>query len=156
VTWHRVESSADDRDDAIRLLRQAIFGLEQRLDGLGVRQRVLRMCAGLSPVPEITFAGPVDDALSAEAGDQLLDMLHKALQLIGPDAARTSVDLSAGEALSVIVTWTGLDGRSADGNGYSTDFDPLRDTASQAGITIEIGSGSGSMRMAWSIPIRSG
>ena len=101
-------------------------------------------------------AGPVDDALSAEAGDHLLDMLQKALQLIGPDAARISVELSAGEALSVIVTWTGLDGRSADGNGYSTDFDPLRDTAGQAGITIEIGSGPGSMRMAWSIPIRSG
>jgi len=98
----------------------------------------------------------VDDALSAEAADQLLDMLQIALQLIGPDAARTSVDLRAGEALSVIVTWTGLDRRSADGNGHGTDFDPLRDRAGQADITIEIGSGSGGMRLAWSVPIASG
>jgi len=38
----RVESSVTDLDDAIRLLRQAIFGLEHRLGRLSLRQQVLR------------------------------------------------------------------------------------------------------------------
>lgn len=151
---HRVESSLDDMDDAIRLLRQAIFGLERRLDGLSVRQRVLRMCADLSPVPEITFTGPVDDALSAEAGELLLEMLRMALGLIGPGALQTSIDLRADDALSVIVTGSGPDGRPADGSGR--DFSPLRDTAGQAGIPVEVGLAAGGTRLAWSVPVRSG
>jgi hypothetical protein len=31
--------------------------------GCGLRQRVLQLCAGQSPVPEITFSGPIDNAL---------------------------------------------------------------------------------------------
>jgi hypothetical protein len=51
-----------DLDDAVRLLRQAIFALEHRLEGPSLRQRVLHMSSEMSPVPEITFAGPVDVA----------------------------------------------------------------------------------------------
>ena len=87
----RVESSVTDLDDAIRLLRQAIFGLERRLDRASLRQQVLRLCAGLSPVPEITFAGPVDDALLPAAAAQLVEMLRVALRVIGPQATQTSL-----------------------------------------------------------------
>jgi len=152
----RVESSVDDLDDAIRLLRQAIFGLESRLEGAGLRQRVLRLCADLSPVPEISFAGPVDDALTAEASDQLLDLLRTALGLINPDAAQTSVDLRAGDALTVVVTGTGPGRRPADGNGHRRDFSPLCDKASQAGIVIDVGSAEGGTRLAWSVPVVDG
>jgi hypothetical protein len=72
----RVESSVRDLYDAIRLLRQAIFDLENRRDHLGLRQQVLRLRTGVSSVPEITFTGPVDDALPAEVADQLIDMLR--------------------------------------------------------------------------------
>jgi two-component system, NarL family, sensor histidine kinase DevS len=41
---HRIESLVTDLDDAIRLLRQAIFGLERRLDAGGLRQQVLHLC----------------------------------------------------------------------------------------------------------------
>lgn len=152
----RVESSVDDLDDAIRLLRQAIFGLESRLDVLGLRQRVLRVCAVESPVPEITFAGPVDDALSAEAGDHLLDMLQIALGLVGPDAVQTAVNMRAGETLAVVVTGTGAAWRSADGGGYGRDLSPLRDSAAQADIGIEISPAAGGIRLAWSVPVLSG
>jgi len=152
----RVESSVDDLDDAIRLLRQAIFGLESRLDDAGLRQQVLRLCADLSPVPEITFAGPVDDALPAGASDQLLDMLRTALGLIGPDAAQTSVDLRADDALTVVVTGTGPDGRPADRDGHERDFSPLCDRASQAGIAIDVEPAEGGTRLAWSVPVLDG
>ncbi len=152
----RVESSVDDLDDAIRLLRQAIFGLESRLDGPGLRQQVLRLCAHLSPVPEITFAGPVDDALAAGASDQLLDMLRTALGLISPDAVQTSVDLRADDALTVVVTGTGPDRRTAGRDGHGQDFSPLCDRASQAGIAIDVGSAEGGTRLAWSVPVLDG
>jgi signal transduction histidine kinase len=153
---HRVESSVDDLDDAIRLLRQAIFGLESRLDGVGLRQQVLRLCADLSPVPEITFAGPVDDALPAGANDQLLDMLRTALGLISPVAAQTSVDLRADDALTVVVTGTSPDRRPARSDGHGWDFSPLCDRASQAGIAIDVGPAEGGTRLAWSVPVLAG
>ena len=78
-----------DLDDAIRLLRQAIFGLEHRLGRLSLRQQVLRLSVGVSPVPEILFAGPVDEALLPAAKDQLTDLLRIALGLIAPQAAQT-------------------------------------------------------------------
>jgi signal transduction histidine kinase len=152
----RVESSVGDLDDAIRLLRQAIFGLESRLDGLGLRQRVLRMCAGVSPVPEITFSGPVDDALPGEACDHLLDMLRMALGLIGPDAVQTAVGLAAGQALTVVVTGTGTGRQSSGGNGYGKDLSALRDKARQAGIAIEVSPAADGTRLAWSVPVLPG
>jgi hypothetical protein len=72
----------------------------------------------------ITFAGPVDDALPTGASDQLLDMLRAALGLISPDAVQTSVDLRAGDALTVIVTGTGPDWRPAGSDGQGRDFSP--------------------------------
>jgi hypothetical protein len=57
----------------------------------------------------------VDEALRAEVSDQLLEMLGIALGLIGPDAVQTTVDLQAGESLSVIVTGTGPGWRPAEG-----------------------------------------
>ena len=117
---------------------------------------MLRLCADLSPVPEITFAGPVDDALPAGASDQLLDMLQTALGLISPDAAQTSVDLRADDALTVVVTGTGPDRRPAGGDGHGRDFSPLCDRASQAGIAIDVGPAEGGTRLAWSVPVPAG
>ena len=68
----RVAASVADLDDAIRLLRQAIFGLESRMAPEGLRHQVLRLCADVSPVPEITFAGPVDEALLPQDAEGLL------------------------------------------------------------------------------------
>ena len=96
----RVEASIDDLDDTIRLLRQAIFGLENRPDQPSLRQQVLRLCADVSPVPEITFTGPVDDALPPEAASQLLDMLRLTLGSIGTHGADTSLRVEAGESVT--------------------------------------------------------
>jgi signal transduction histidine kinase len=152
----RVESSVTDLDDAIRLLRQAIFGLENRLDQLGLRQQVLRLCIGVSPVPEITFTGPVDDALPPEDADQLLDMLRLALGSFGTHSAQTSIRVEAGESLRVIVTGTGHELRSANGNGTTRDFSTLRERASQDGVTIAVEPVAGGTRLAWSLPLRPG
>ena len=83
VRW-RAESSVADLDDAIRLLRQAIFGLENRMATEGLRHRILQLCAEVSLVPEITFAGPVDEALvGGRTRMQMLGTLRAALGQLG-------------------------------------------------------------------------
>jgi hypothetical protein len=128
--------------------------MERRLETLGLRQQVLHLCAGLSPVPEITFTGPVDDCLPGPAIDRLLEMLRLAFGLIGPGAEHTSVHLQAAEILIVVVTGTGPGQRSADGSG--PDFSPLRDEASLAGTGTEVGTVPGGTWLGWSLPVGSG
>lgn len=127
----RVESSVTDLDDAIRLLRRAIFGLEQRLDRHSLRQQVLRLCGDRSPVPEIAFAGPVDEALPPQVAGQL-----------------------AGETLRVVVTGAGTQRGSAARDNTARDFFPLRNQADQAGIEIEIEPAADGTRLAWSFPLQ--
>ena len=86
----RVEASISDLDDSIRLLRQAIFGLEHRMAPQGLRQQVLQLCADVSPVPKITFASPVDEAVPPEDAEGLLEMMRVAIGLLGRPADRSS------------------------------------------------------------------
>jgi signal transduction histidine kinase len=150
----RVESSVADLDDAVRLLRQAIFGLENRVDVEGLRQQVLHLCADMSPAPEITFAGPVDEALPPAAEDRLLGLLRLALGLVGD--GQTAICVEADQSLSVAVTGTGPAARPVNGHRTARDFAPLREQASQDGIAIVIEPVDGGTRLAWSLPLGSG
>jgi hypothetical protein len=150
----RVESSVADLDDAIRLLRQAIFGLENRMATEGLRHRILRLCAEVSPVPEITFAGPVDEALAAEASDQMLGMLRAALGQLETPAGPALVCIEAAQRLSVTVTGTGPRLRAADGDGSTRDLTLLREQADRDGIVIEIDPAADGTRLAWTVPLR--
>lgn len=150
----RVEASATELDDAIRQLRQAIFGLENQVPAQGLRHRVLQSCADVSPVPEITFAGPVDDAVPAKDADRLLGPLRVALGLLGTSAGRTFVCVEAAERLSVTVTATGWPPVSANGDGSTRDLVPLRERARQDGIAIEVGPTADGTRLAWSVPLQ--
>ena len=149
----RVESSVADLDDAVRLVRQAIFGLENRLATEGLRHRVLQLCADVSPVPEITFAGPVDEALLAEDADRLLGLLRMALPRLGMPAGHTVIYVEAAERVSVVVTAIGPQPLSANGDGSTHDLAPLRERACEDGVAIEIGPTADGTRVAWSLPL---
>ena len=149
----RVESSIADLDDAIRLLRQAIFGLENRMTTEGLQHRILRLCAEMSPVPEITFAGPVDDALAAEASDRVLDMLRTTLGLLGTLAEPGRICVEAAQRFSVTVTGTGPWLETADGEGSACDLASLRELARRDDITIE--PAADGTRLVWSVSLRS-
>ena len=150
----RVEASIADLDDAIRLLRQAIFGLENRMAPQGLRHQVLQLCADVSPVPEITFAGPVDEALPPEDAEGLLEMLRTALGLLGTPGGQTFISVEAAERLSVTVAGTGQPPPGANGDGRTRDFAPLRERARRDGIVIEIESAADGLRFGWSVPLR--
>ena len=112
------------------------------------------LCAEVSPVPEITFVGPVDDAVAAEASDQVLGMLRTALGLLGTPAGPALVCVEAAQRLSVTVTRAGPRLRAADGDGSARDFAPLREQARRDGIAIEIDPAADGTRLAWTVPLR--
>ena len=150
----RVEASVADLDDAIRLLRQAIFGLESRMAPQGLRHQVLQLCADVSPVPEITFAGPVDEALPPEEAEGLLEMLRTALGLLGTPGGQTFISVEAAERLSVTVAGTGQPPPGGNGDGSTRDFAPLRERARRDDIAIDIEPAANGTRVGWSVPLR--
>lgn len=80
----------------------------------------------MSPVPEINFTGPVDDALLPAAWEQLLGLLREALAASGTTSGLASVAVEAGEELRVTVTGGGTargDSAVADCLGRHDDQD---------------------------------
>jgi Histidine kinase len=60
----RILASANDLDEVLRLTRDAVFDLERQLQGRGLRAEIVALCEEVSPVPEVSFTGPVDGALA--------------------------------------------------------------------------------------------
>jgi hypothetical protein len=93
------------------MLRDAIFGLEQRPGERGLRQQIMDLVGRFSPAPEISFSGPVDTALTAAAQEELISRLTAAL---GPDertagASQVSIAVDGTDCQVVIGTSTGPD-----------------------------------------------
>lgn len=150
----RVEAAGKDLDRVVRLLRDTVFGLGRRTPERGLRQEILDLCGGLSPVPEVSFAGPIDRTLSPKEGTRLAGMLRVSIAVIGQHAVPSNIAITAGdeECLTVIETVSrpGLaDGEWADGEPVR-----LREQATLAGarITIQHMPGGGT-RFAWHLPL---
>ena len=99
----KIEASVDELDQTVRMLRDAIFGLEQRPTERGLRQEITDVCAQLSPAPEISFSGPVD-ALGADTRAQLVDMLTEALGPVRTNAVAARIGIAAeGESCRAVI-----------------------------------------------------
>jgi signal transduction histidine kinase len=100
----RVEASIDDLDHVLRILRNTIFSLEQRLMAHGLRAEIVELCSQLSPVPELSFSGPVDSALHPGIRGQLLEILGEALAHISQHfiAARIGVTADRSSYVTVV------------------------------------------------------
>lgn len=147
----RVEASVENLDEAARVLRQTIFGLERLPYGRGLRQGVLDLCGELSPVPEVSFSGPVDGALPPCARDQLLGMLREALGMIGKHAVPARIGIAAGDnvCLTVVESWPGA--QVAEVN--AQEFGSLRESARQAGGYVDIEPIPGGTRFVLKFPL---
>ena len=149
----RIRGATGELDEVLRLVRDAVYGLEQRLRGRGLRQEIVDLCDGLFPAPEISFTGPVDGALLPGGGTRLAGMLREALAVIGQHAAPSSIDITAGQDAYMAVLeavplpdaiGTDWAGREAAG---------LHEQALRAGASVEIGEIHGGVRFAWSFPL---
>ena len=149
----RVGASINNLDQAIRMLRDTIFGLEHRMQSRKLRQVVLDLCQDLSPAPEISFAGPVDGALDSGARALLLDILREALGLIGRQAipARISISADGDSYITVIETEV-----SSDVEGSGREYSDLCDRAGCIGVAVAVEPIPGGMRLEWQSPVSSG
>jgi hypothetical protein len=131
----RVEAAAGDLDQALRLIRDTVFGLEHRLRDRGLRQEILELSGGLSPAPEVSFTGPVDGSLRP-GGQTRSPLLREALAVIGQDAAVASIGVTTDEAACVTVIETTLLPHPA--SWAARESGGLREQAARAGASVDI------------------
>lgn len=145
----RVESAVDELDHVIRVLRDAIFGLQQRTRGQGLRARIQELGAEISPVPVMSFTGPVDGVLPPVGRAQLLDVLHDALTEIGRYCVPARVDVAAHNSSLVAVVEAAFTGDGGDRNG---ELGELEARAKAIGMSLESEAIEGGRRFTWRVP----
>ena len=134
----RVEAAAGDLDQVLVLLRDTVFGLDQRLSDRGLRREILELCGSLSPAPEVSFSGPLDGALHPGTGTWLIKLLREALVVIGPDAVPASIGVSSDEEACVTVIEATARSHAADMDWTARKPADLVELAARAGASIDI------------------
>ena len=145
----RVEQAITDLDQVVQVIRDTIFHLETHLRGQGLRAAIVHLSEQLSPVPDVTFHGPVDGALHPTAAAELRDILDDAVTVLRKHWALAAIDITAadGAHLTRIQVVSLPDARAA---GETDDeFPRLRDRAARAGMHIEIKPGPESVQITW-------
>jgi signal transduction histidine kinase len=159
----RIEAVVTDLDDAIKLLRQSIFGLGHGLPAHGLRRSILDVSNELTPLlglaPEVVLDGPLDTAVPPAAGAQLLTALRETLGCSGSavQATRVTVTVVAGPdevCLTVSddgVRWAARAG--AEGQRLGS----LRDLAGRMGGTLDTWlADGGDEQLIWRMPLPAG
>jgi len=95
-TQNKIGTTVTELDQTVRMLRDAIFGLEQRPGERTLRQQIMELVGDMSPAPEVSFSGPVDTTLATAARDELVSRLTEVLGPDGEARAATRISFSAG------------------------------------------------------------
>lgn len=151
----RLAASVDDLDQVVQLLRDAIFKFERRPQGRGLRAEILDVCSELSPVPEITFSGPVDGALHPTMSVQLLAIFREALAMTAQHATPASIGIVADKnadlaAIEAHMTY------AVELDRTDQAFTDLRDRATQAGLRVDMNPEPGLTRFVLLVPMSGG
>jgi signal transduction histidine kinase len=155
----RIEAVVHNLDEAIRLLRQSIFGLEHGLPEPGLRRGILDVSSELTPalglVPEVTLDGPIDTEVPSQIAGHLLTTLREVLSRSGSAAGATRVTVAVAareDEISLTVTDDGTrwPARAANDGARLTT---LRDRARRLGGTLEVTGAEGGSRLIWRVPL---
>ncbi|HUZ22686.1 MAG TPA: hypothetical protein VMV07_02865 [Streptosporangiaceae bacterium] len=155
----RIESAVQDLDEAVKLIRQSIFGLARRPSGEHrLRQEIVQLCGELAPGggpgTAFSFRGPVDSVLGGEAGRQLLAILRDALTAIGQRGRPTHVGVTVGDEVCLTIIGTRTRGQPPTVNGYDHELDGLSAGCRQLGATLHIQDVPDGTRYSWQFPAR--
>ena len=156
----RIDAVVQNLDDAIKLLRQSIFGLGHGLPVRGLRRGILDISNELTPllgmVPEVVLEGPIDTAVPPPLGAQLLTALREALAQSGSSAraTRVTVTVAAGpDAVSLTITDDGV-GWATRAAGDGPRLRTLYDLAERMGGTLRTGpADGGDEELLWRLPL---
>jgi signal transduction histidine kinase len=149
----RLRTAIGELDHAVRTVRDAVFGLEHRLQGRGIRDDVLAVCADLNPPPDLSFDGPVDGALPPGSRARLLDLLRETLDVVGENAPPVSIAIAVDDDYCRTVVEAGPMPHAGGVNADGRELAVLRDRASQAGLSIDIRPVPGGTSFAWRMPL---
>jgi len=158
----RIDEAVDELDSVIRQIRGTIFALEDRATTGSVRRDVLRLTTELSEVlgfqPAVTFDGPVETLMPANAGADLLATLREALTNVArhAQASRVDVRLAAERDILLEVVDDGV-GPPAELRPGGHGLGNMEDRARALGgkLVFEALDGRGA-RLAWRIPADQG
>jgi signal transduction histidine kinase len=155
----RVSNAVDALDETIREIRSAIFSLQARGEPAprGLRAQVLEvvdeMTAALAYPPSLRLVGPLDQAVPADVGEQLLTALREALSNVARHAFATRVDVTVdvGSDLALRVSDNGIGiGPASRRSGLAN----LAERAAELGGELAIGPGeNGGTRLDWRVPV---
>jgi signal transduction histidine kinase len=149
----RVEAATGDLDQVLRLLRDTVFGLEQRLRDRGLRQEIVELCGSISPAPEVSFSGALDGALHPGTGTWLVRLLREALVVIGPDAIPARIGVTTDDKACLTVIEATARPHAADVDWAAREHDGLVEQAARAGGSIDLEPIPGGVRYALRLPL---
>jgi signal transduction histidine kinase len=135
----RLDALVEDLDHVVRMIREAVFGLAHpsRPDG-GLRQRIVALCSGLVPVPEISFSGQMDSVVPPQAQAKVVDLLNEILELTEQDCLPGRVEIASGEDSCVVVIDPTSRKYPDEAVTSQRDFSGLLEKAALAGIRMDI------------------
>ena len=146
----RVESAVDELDNVIRVLRDAIFGLQQRTRDQGLRARIQELAGQLSPVPVTSFTGPVDGALPPAGRTELLGVLRDAVTEMGQYCVPARLDVAVHNSSLVAIVEAAFTG---DGTAEGAPGpNGLAARAAAAGMSLHTEAIAGGRRFTWRVP----
>ena len=155
----RVNKAVDDLDTTVTEIRTAIFELGNKTITGGLRHSVLElteeMASSLGVRPEVTFKGPVDNAISQRIADILLAVLREALTNAGKHAKATNyvVTISVAEDVCLEVQDNGIGIEVSQAFGAGLGLLNLRSRAERLGGSFEILTGEDGTRLLWRVPV---
>ena len=155
----RVSSAVDALDETIREIRSAIFSLQSRGEGKqnGLRAQVLEVADQMTPAlgfaPSLRLVGPLDEAVPADAAEQMLSALRESLSNAARHAAASRVDVTV-EVGPELILRVRDDGT---GMGNSTRRSGLANMAERAAdlggkLTVNAAEGGGT-QLDWRVPV---
>jgi signal transduction histidine kinase len=155
----RVSSAVDALDETIREIRSAIFSLQSRGEPSkqGLRAQVLevvdQMTAALGFAPSLRLVGPLDEAVPAGAGTQMLSALREALSNAARHASARRVDVAV-EVGSELVLQVHDDGTGVGQTVRRSGLANMAERAADLGGKLTIGpAGDGGTQLDWRVPV---
>jgi signal transduction histidine kinase len=155
----RVNTAVDDLDATITEIRTAIHELGGGAVPGGLRHGVLELVGELTPLlgarPEVTFSGPVDNAIAQRTADNVLAVVREALSNAAKHALATrylvTLSVSDNVTLEVIDNGVGVrPGSSGEGMGLAN----MVQRAERLGGECVVAPGDfGGTRVTWRVPI---
>jgi hypothetical protein len=148
----RIETALDEIDQAIREVRDNVFGNAARPSQILLRDEVLDFIRRLPQSPKVSFSGRVDAKLPAEGNAELLRALRQAFGLIGEHATVARVHITVRQHSYVLVIDAVPLPAADETSGTVHTFASIRDRAAETGNRIDMRLTPQGVRFAWHAP----